>query len=48
MFNYGSEPADRSDLEWRGCPATVENKYNGVVWGVVWEINNEDLPHLDR
>jgi len=33
---------------WRGASATIVPTENSHVWGVIWEIDNSNLPDLDR
>ncbi|XP_057322478.1 gamma-glutamylcyclotransferase-like [Microplitis mediator] len=33
---------------WSGCVGTIVKSPNSHVWGVIWEIPNEDLINLDR
>lgn len=32
---------------WKGSVSTIVPDIRSVVWGVIWEINTEDLAHLD-
>jgi hypothetical protein len=33
--------------DWMGGAASIEEDEGREVWGVVWTLNLEDLPHLD-
>ncbi|RZF43900.1 hypothetical protein LSTR_LSTR007236 [Laodelphax striatellus] len=33
---------------WQGCAATIVPHEKSHVWGVLYEIDNKDLPNLDR
>jgi gamma-glutamylcyclotransferase len=33
---------------WCGSPATIEPTKGSHVWGVIWEMDIEDQPNLDR
>lgn len=32
---------------WQGASATIAPKANGHVWGAVWQMNVDDIEHLD-
>ncbi|XP_018610181.1 gamma-glutamylcyclotransferase isoform X1 [Scleropages formosus] len=42
--NHQGHPSDR----WHGGVATIEHSPGDEVWGVVWEMNLDDLESLDR
>lgn len=46
-LNFKS-PSDPSRSRWRGGAATIEPHSGGVVWGVVWKLNETDKESLDR
>lgn len=46
-LNFKS-PSDPSRSRWRGGAATIEPHSGGVVWGVVWKLNETDKENLDR
>ncbi|XP_018318680.1 gamma-glutamylcyclotransferase-like [Agrilus planipennis] len=33
---------------WKGASATIVPHKEHYVWGAIWEISNNDMPHLDR
>lgn len=46
-LNFKS-PSDPIRSRWRGGAATIEPHSGGVVWGVVWKLNETDKENLDR
>ncbi|XP_057322480.1 gamma-glutamylcyclotransferase-like [Microplitis mediator] len=33
---------------WKGSPATIVETKNYHVWGAIWELNVDDIKHLDK
>lgn len=49
-LDFADSEADQKYFSptWNGCPATIIEKENSVVYGAVWKINILDLDFLDK
>ncbi len=46
-LNFGLS-GDCTDCAWHGGVATIQESEGDEVWGVVWRIDRQNLPSLDR
>uniref|UniRef100_A0A671KDS7 Gamma-glutamylcyclotransferase a n=1 Tax=Sinocyclocheilus anshuiensis TaxID=1608454 RepID=A0A671KDS7_9TELE len=46
-LNFGLS-GNCTDCAWHGGVATIQESEGNEVWGVVWRIDNQNLPSLDR
>ncbi|XP_016423077.1 gamma-glutamylcyclotransferase a [Sinocyclocheilus rhinocerous] len=46
-LNFGLS-GDCTDCAWHGGVATIQESEGDEVWGVVWRIDSQNLPSLDR
>nr|CAD7601832.1 unnamed protein product [Timema genevievae] len=48
QLNYRLDFHGAVTKRWGGCSATIVPDNNHYVWGVIWELDNSDMPNLDR
>ncbi|KAG5842385.1 gamma-glutamylcyclotransferase a [Anguilla anguilla] len=46
-LNFGVR-GEKMSNRWHGGVATIEESIGNEVWGVIWKMNRDDLPNLDK